>query len=190
MIQARWSGSRACCSPATSASGSPLRRLTSREPSSRLTPSMAGHALGVTLYGLGLAGTLIAQGEDGPVVARQRGQIGEYRSRDYRTVSTGTKPDLLGDEVPGFLGLTLLTPNVVALAGSMALVAAVELQVRFVEEPHLLGTHNQYYAAHASRVGRFAPGVGKLKPLPLRHRRLSWRWSMWLRYVRRSHINP
>lgn len=38
----------------------------------------------------------------------------------------------------------------------------LELQVRFVEEPYLLRTHATY-ASYASRVGRFLPGLGRLR---------------------------
>jgi protein-S-isoprenylcysteine O-methyltransferase Ste14 len=62
-----------------------------------------------------------------------------------------------------FLGLLLLAPNAVALVGFVALVVAVELQVRFVEEPYLLRTHGGRYTDYASRVERFVPGAGKLK---------------------------
>lgn len=64
--------------------------------------------------------------------------------------------------VPAFLGLALMVPNVAAMVGFLALVAAVEVQVRFVEEPYLLRTHGEGYAKYASRVGRFVPGFGML----------------------------
>lgn len=66
--------------------------------------------------------------------------------------------------IPAFLGLALLVPNFVALAGFAALVVAVELQVRCVEEPYLMRVHGDRYIAYASRVGRFAPGVGTIRP--------------------------
>ena len=42
----------------------------------------------------------------------------------------------------------------------MVLVAGVELQVRFVEEPYLARTHGDTYRDYCRRVGRFIPGVG------------------------------
>jgi protein-S-isoprenylcysteine O-methyltransferase Ste14 len=45
----------------------------------------------------------------------------------------------------------------------VALVVALELQVRVVEEPYLLRTQDEPYAAYASRVGRFVPGVGRIE---------------------------
>jgi protein-S-isoprenylcysteine O-methyltransferase Ste14 len=63
----------------------------------------------------------------------------------------------------GSFGLVLVVPNVWAIAGLVALVVAVELQVRRIEEPYLLGTHGDRYRAYARRVGRFVPGVGRLR---------------------------
>lgn len=40
-------------------------------------------------------------------------------------------------------GIALLTPNLVAWAGFILLVATIELQVRRVEEPYLLKTHGR-----------------------------------------------
>ena len=59
-------------------------------------------------------------------------------------------------------GLTAMVPNVVALAGIVALVAALEAQVRLVEEPYLLHIHGSAYAGYTQRVGRFVPGFGRL----------------------------
>ena len=64
--------------------------------------------------------------------------------------------------IPTAAGLALLVPNWVALAGFLALVAALEIQVRLVEEPYLARAQGEAYAAYAGRVGRFVPGVGKL----------------------------
>lgn len=58
-------------------------------------------------------------------------------------------------------GLAFLVPNVVALAGLLVLVLALELQVRVVEEPYLLAVHGSQYAGYAATVGRFVPGVGR-----------------------------
>jgi len=61
------------------------------------------------------------------------------------------------------LGIVLVTPNVVACAAFVLLVATIELQVRRVEEPYLLSTHGDAYRAYAARVGRFVPGVGLIR---------------------------
>ena len=66
--------------------------------------------------------------------------------------------------IPTVLGLVLMVPNALALVAIAGLVTALELQVRLVEEPYLLRTHGKAYAEYAARVGRFAPGVGLIRP--------------------------
>ena len=61
------------------------------------------------------------------------------------------------------IGIVLVTPNLVACAGLILLIATIQLQVRRVEEPYLLRTHGDAYRAYAARVGRFVPGVGLMR---------------------------
>jgi protein-S-isoprenylcysteine O-methyltransferase Ste14 len=68
--------------------------------------------------------------------------------------------------IPTIFGLVLMVPNVAAIAAIVCLVIALELQVRLVEEPHLLRTHGDVYAEYAASVGRFIPGVGLLHDAP------------------------
>ncbi|HWS34313.1 MAG TPA: isoprenylcysteine carboxylmethyltransferase family protein [Actinoplanes sp.] len=60
-------------------------------------------------------------------------------------------------------GLTLLAPNPLAVLATATLIAALQLQVRRVEEPYLIHTHGTAYTTYASRAGRFLPGVGRLR---------------------------
>src|SRR5262249_17477873 len=64
--------------------------------------------------------------------------------------------------LPTVFGLVLMVPSVVAISGFLALVVALEMQVRLVEEPYLLGVHGDAYATYAARVGRFVPRLGLL----------------------------
>ena len=57
-------------------------------------------------------------------------------------------------------GIALVTPNLVAIAGFLLLVATIELQVRIVEEPYLLTVHGDAYRDYLANIGRFVPGVG------------------------------
>jgi protein-S-isoprenylcysteine O-methyltransferase Ste14 len=57
-------------------------------------------------------------------------------------------------------GIALVTPNLVAIAGFVLLVATIELQVRIVEEPYLLTVHGDAYRDYLANVGRFVPAVG------------------------------
>ncbi len=57
-------------------------------------------------------------------------------------------------------GIALLATNLVTIAGFFSVLAALELQVRRVEEPYLLANHGGHYRDYTARVGRFIPGVG------------------------------
>jgi protein-S-isoprenylcysteine O-methyltransferase Ste14 len=61
------------------------------------------------------------------------------------------------------LGIALVTPNLVACVGFVLLVSTIELQVRRVEEPHLLRTHGAAYRAYTASVGRFIPRIGLIR---------------------------
>ena len=65
--------------------------------------------------------------------------------------------------VTAILGVALLVPTIATAAAVLALVMAVELQVRLVEEPYLLRVHGQAYAPNAGTVGRFLPGLERLR---------------------------
>lgn len=56
------------------------------------------------------------------------------------------------------VGLTLMAPTVPGLAGLVALLASLQVQVRLVEEPHLHRHHGPTYATYTQTVGRFLPG--------------------------------
>ncbi|MFE6925420.1 methyltransferase family protein [Nocardia sp. NPDC057663] len=60
-----------------------------------------------------------------------------------------------------FLGLALLVPNPLALGGLATSLAAIEIQVRCVEEPYLHRVHGDQYADYAARTGRFLPVRGR-----------------------------
>lgn len=60
-------------------------------------------------------------------------------------------------------GFALLLPNAWAFGALVGLVVGLELQVRYVEEPYLLGVHGDAYVCYTARAGRFLPGVGTTK---------------------------
>jgi protein-S-isoprenylcysteine O-methyltransferase Ste14 len=61
------------------------------------------------------------------------------------------------------IGLLVMVPNVWSLAALAAMIVAIELQVRLVEEPYLVRTHGAAYRRYAARTGRFVPFVGMLR---------------------------
>lgn len=61
-------------------------------------------------------------------------------------------------------GQLLVLASVLSAVALLVFVAAVQVQVRAVEEPHLLRTHGSAYRSYAARTGRFLPLVGRLHP--------------------------
>ncbi len=59
-------------------------------------------------------------------------------------------------------GFFFMVPNVVSAVAFGLLLAGLQIQVRRVEEPHLIRIHGETYLAYARTVGRFMPGVGHL----------------------------
>jgi protein-S-isoprenylcysteine O-methyltransferase Ste14 len=59
-------------------------------------------------------------------------------------------------------GLFLMAPNQISAVGFGALILGLEVQVRAVEEPHLVRVHGTRYLAYAQAVGRFLPWIGRL----------------------------
>lgn len=111
----------------------------------------------------GIAGTLWAQFAMGDAW-----RIGVDERERTRLVEDGpfrlVRNPIFTAMVVASAGLAALTPNLLAFAGLAALVVAVELQVRRVEEPYLLRTHGLRYRDYAARAGRFLPGIGRLPP--------------------------
>jgi protein-S-isoprenylcysteine O-methyltransferase Ste14 len=120
------------------------------------------HVTGAILAMAGIAATFYAQ-----VAMGASWRIGVDPEERTQLVTTGpfalVRNPIFAAMLPTGLGLTLLVPSWVAIAGFVGLVAALELQVRVVEEPYLRSVHGETYAAYASRVGRFIPGAGLLK---------------------------
>ena len=121
----------------------------------------AVHAAGAAIYLVGLALTLASQfqmgvswrvgvDEDERTELVERGLFGLVRNPIFSAMVVVT------------CGLVMMVPSVVAFGGLAALVIALELQVRVVEEPYLLRTQGEAYASYAARVGRFVPGVGRI----------------------------
>jgi protein-S-isoprenylcysteine O-methyltransferase Ste14 len=126
-------------------------------------------ATGIAIFLAGLIGMLYAQ-----VAMGDSWRVGVDTQERTPLVTGGpftvTRNPIFSALLTVTLGLALLVPNVVALAGLAALLIALEIQVRLVEEPYLLRTHGQAYSQYAARVGRFLPGLGRLQhDLPSNH---------------------
>ena len=120
-----------------------------------------GYVIGITLTALGIAGTLWAQFAMG-----NSWRIGVDHGARTDLVSQGPfrwiRNPIFTWMTSASLGLMLLTPNLLAVASLLALLLALEIQVRAVEEPYLLRTHGETYRRYAAATGRFLPGIGRL----------------------------
>jgi protein-S-isoprenylcysteine O-methyltransferase Ste14 len=129
------------------------------EPIEALDRPLA-HVAGVVLFVFGLSATLGAQFAMG-----SSWRIGVDPSESTALVTDGpfgwVRNPIFSAMIPTSLGLALMVPSWVAVAGVVALVTALELQVRVVEEPYLRHAHGGEYAQYEARVGRFVPGFGR-----------------------------
>jgi protein-S-isoprenylcysteine O-methyltransferase Ste14 len=138
----------------------PLALLDAIEPIPSLDGPLA-HAFGLALAVGGIALTFAAQ-----LAMGDAWRIGVDPSERTNLVTDGpfrvVRNPIYSAMIPTVLGLVLMVPSPLAITAIVCLVIALELQVRFVEEPYLLRTHGDAYARYAARVGRFVPGIGLL----------------------------
>lgn len=120
------------------------------------------HVAGVVLFVAGLGITLVAQ-----IAMGQSWRIGVDPEERTDLVTDGpfaiVRNPIFSGMIPTSIGLALMVPNVVAVVAVFSLLAALEIQIRLVEEPYLLAAHGERYASYAARVGRFVPGLGRLR---------------------------
>ena len=136
-----------------------------------LQPSAAAAihpALGIALYVCGTILTVASQFAMG-----RQWRVGVDAGERTELVAHGLFGLVRNPIYSGMLlacaGLTLLCFTWLGCLAYAALVIALELQVRGVEEPYLLRTHGASYQLYAARVGRFVPGVGCFPPPSANH---------------------
>ena len=120
------------------------------------------HAIGIALAALGGTAVFLAQLGMG---ANWRIGVSEDQGTDLVTGGWFQicRNPIYAAMIVGWIGFTLMVPTWLAFAALMMIAAGLELQVRVVEEPYLVRTHGSEYGAYAARVGRFVPGVGRLR---------------------------
>jgi protein-S-isoprenylcysteine O-methyltransferase Ste14 len=128
-----------------------------------LAPAEAPGAVqggGLVLALAGFAATLAGQSGMGA-----SWRIGVDSSERTQLVTSGVfglvRNPIFTAMITAQVGVLLMVPNWISAAAVLALVAAVELQVRGAEEPYLASVHGQAYSSYAARVGRFVPGIGR-----------------------------
>jgi protein-S-isoprenylcysteine O-methyltransferase Ste14 len=120
---------------------------------------VVGHVLGLVLAVGGIAltfGAQLAMGDSWRVGVDPDERTDLVTSGPFKLVRNPIYSAML----PTVFGLVLMVPSPLAIAAFVTLLVGLELQVRLVEEPYLLRTHGDEYAAYAARVGRFVPGLG------------------------------
>lgn len=144
-----------------------------------------GGILFVSAIALSVAGALVGDEDDGSVVGAVLAVVGLLATAGAQLamgeawrigVDPGERTQLVTDGpfalvrnpiyagmIPFFAGIALLVPHALTIVGICLLVVALELQTRLVEEPYLLGVHGAAYADYAARVGRFLPGLGRIR---------------------------
>jgi protein-S-isoprenylcysteine O-methyltransferase Ste14 len=114
------------------------------------------HGLGLGFFAAGLAVTLWAQlamGDSWRVGVAHEEKTALVRGGPFRLVRNPIFSGLL----LACLGLCLCVPSAVACIAWLALLGAIELQVRAVEEPYLLRAHGRDYGTYMASAGRFFP---------------------------------
>ena len=115
--------------------------------------------VGVTLGVCGVAITLVAQ-----LAMGDSWRIGVDPTERTDLVTGGVfgsvRNPIFTAMVIATTGLGFLVPNPVSVAAFVVLVAALEVQVRLVEEPYLRSVHGPAYGMYLAAVGRFVPRLG------------------------------
>jgi protein-S-isoprenylcysteine O-methyltransferase Ste14 len=124
-------------------------------------PPFAVQVCGLVLALAGFAATLAGQ-----VGMGSSWRVGVDPSERTTLVTTGVfgvvRNPVFSAMVAAQTGIVLMVPTWPSVLALVALVVAVELQVRVVEEPYLLAMHGSAYVSYAVRAGRFVPGIGRM----------------------------
>ncbi len=116
---------------------------------------------GTALFLVGLAGTLWAQlsmGTSWRIGVDERERTALVTRGPFRWV----RNPIFTAMCCAVTGLGLLVPNAASVVAVAAMLLAVELHVRHVEEPYLVRSHGPAYRQWAAHTGRFLPRIGRL----------------------------
>ena len=121
----------------------------------------APHAAGFVLCAIGIIGTFAAQ-----MAMGESWRIGTDPAERTELVTGGVfslcRNPIYTFMLTAWIGFALLVPTWFVAVAGVLLIVGIEIQVRLVEEPHLLRSHGEPYRAWARSVGRFLPRLGRL----------------------------
>ena len=123
-----------------------------------LITGIDGTLFGLTLCAVGAALTMVSQYQMG-----KSWRIGVDESEKTELVTRGMfsvcrNPIYFGMLVVG-LGFMLLVPNVFMVICFILAFIGIDLQVRKIEEPHLLRVFGDEYAEYSKRTSRYIPWI-------------------------------
>lgn len=122
--------------------------------------SSAGHAVGAVVVVVGIVATFVAQ-----LAMGRSWRVGvdetERTELVVRWPFTVVRNPIFTTMALTAVGFAVLVPSVVSLAALVLLAAALEYQVRAIEEPYLRSVHGPAYERYLAQVGRFVPGLGR-----------------------------
>jgi protein-S-isoprenylcysteine O-methyltransferase Ste14 len=125
-------------------------------------PPVAVQVCGLVLALAGFAATLAGQ-----VGMGSSWRVGVDPGERTTLVTTGVfgavRNPVFSAMVAAQAGVVLMVPTWPSVLALVALVVAVELQVRAIEEPYLRAMHGSAYAGYAARAGSFVPGLGRMR---------------------------
>jgi protein-S-isoprenylcysteine O-methyltransferase Ste14 len=125
--------------------------------------SAAGHGAGFVLFAIGLVLMFWSQMTMG-ASWRIGVDLAERSDLVTRGVFALVRNPIYSSGMLMQAGLLLLLPDPWMIASSILLATGIEVQVRAVEEPFLHTTHGEAYSRYAAKVGRFLPGMGRIRP--------------------------
>lgn len=136
----------------------PVLVLAGLTPPALTHPAIAG--TGLVLAVAGLVVVLLAQAAMGA-----SWRIGVDENERTELVTRGLFSRVRNPIFTGMAavtaGLALMVPTLVAVLALACLVAAVQIQVRVVEERYLRRVHGEAYRRYSACAGRFLPGLGR-----------------------------
>jgi protein-S-isoprenylcysteine O-methyltransferase Ste14 len=137
-----------------------LAVLDAIEPWSDLDTAAADVA-GFLLCATGIAGTFAAQ-----MAMGASWRIGVDPGERTELVTGGVfafcRNPIYTFMLTAWIGFALLVPTWLMAFAGVLLIVGIEIQVRLVEERHLVATQGDAYRSYARRIGRFLPGLGRI----------------------------
>jgi len=121
-------------------------------------PVVAG--AGLALLAAGIAVVAVAQRQMG--ASLRVGLPPEPTALVRRGLFRWTRNPIYLGMLLSLAGVVLVAPGLWSAAVWLAAAAAIGAQTR-LEERHLTARHGEAYLAYAARVGRFVPGIGRLR---------------------------